>query len=228
MKIADLFFSIQGEGRLTGVPSVFVRTTGCNLRCSFCDTEYTSWRPVGETMTVPAILARLEAFPTHHVVVTGGEPLIVPEVEPLCAGLRERGYHITIETAATVFKPLECDLTSLSPKLSNSTPNQREGGRWAERHERLRLQPEVIRAFMGHCDYQIKFVIDEPGDVAEVEALLAHLPGVNRTKVLLMPQGVTREELDRRAGWLVEICKEHGFRYCPRLHIEMYGNRRGT
>ena len=228
MKIADLFFSIQGEGRLTGVPSAFVRTTGCNLRCSFCDTEYTSWQPVGEPLSVAAVLARLEAFPTRHVVVTGGEPLIVPEVEPLCAGLRERGYHITVETAATVFKPVACDLASLSPKLSNSTPYQREGGRWAERHERLRLRPDVIRAFMDHCDYQLKFVVEEPGDVTEVEALLERLPGVDRAKVLLMPQGVTREELDRRARWLVEICKDHGFQFCPRLHIELFGNRRGT
>src|SRR5437588_2737253 len=99
MKVSEIFFSIQGEGRLTGVPSAFVRTTGFNLRCSFCDSEYTSWQPVGETMTVAEVLARLAAFPTRHVVVTGGEPMIVPEVEPLCAALRERGCHITVETA---------------------------------------------------------------------------------------------------------------------------------
>ena len=228
MKIADLFFSIQGEGRLTGVPSAFVRTTGCNLRCSFCDSEYTSWRPVGETLTVPQVLARLEAFPTRHAVVTGGEPMLAAEVAPLCAGLRDRGYHITVETAATLFKPIACDLASLSPKLSNSTPRQREGGRWAERHDRLRLRYDVIRAFMDHCDYQLKFVVDRPEDVAEVEAILTRLRAVDRAKVLLMPQGVTREELDERAGWLIEVCKERGFRYCPRLHIELYGNRRGT
>ena len=133
-----------------------------------------------------------------------------------------------METAATVFKPIACDLASLSPKLSNSTPRRREGGRWAERHDRLRLRYDVIRAFMDHCDHQLKFVVDRPEDVAEVEAMLARLPGVDRTRVLLMPQGVTREELDQRAGWLIEVCKEHGFRYCPRLHIELYGNRRGT
>jgi 7-carboxy-7-deazaguanine synthase len=227
MKIADIFFSIQGEGRLAGAPSAFVRTAGCNLRCSFCDSEYTSWSPSGEAMTVADVLTRLAAFPTRHAVVTGGEPLIAPDIEPLCAGLRERGYHITVETAATVFKPIACDLASLSPKLSNSTPHQREGGRWAVRHDRLRLQYDVIAAFMDHCDYQLKFVIAEQGDVVEVEAVLERLPDVDRTKVLLMPQGVTREELDRRAAWLVEVCKEHGFRYCPRLHIELYGNQRG-
>jgi 7-carboxy-7-deazaguanine synthase len=228
MKISEIFFSIQGEGVLAGVPSAFVRATGCNLRCFWCDSNYTSWAPEGESLSLEAIFVRLEAYPTRHVVVTGGEPLLSPEVEPLCAGLRRRGYHITVETAATLFKPLACDLASLSPKLSNSTPHQREGGRWAARHDRLRLRPDVIRAFLGHCDYQLKFVIDRPGDVAEALALLDELPGVDRAKVLLMPQGVTRDELAERGPWLAEVCKEHGFRYCPRLHIELYGNRRGT
>jgi 7-carboxy-7-deazaguanine synthase len=228
MRIADLFFSIQGEGRLAGVPSAFVRTSGCNLRCTWCDSDYTSWHPEGETLTVSDVLSRLEAFPTRHVVVTGGEPMIAPAIEELCAGLRERGSHITIETAATVFKPVECDLASLSPKLSNSTPSQREGGQFALRHERLRLQPDVIRAFLERYDYQLKFVIDQPEDVDEVEVLLEQLPGTDRTRVLLMPQGVTRKELAERGPWLAEVCKVHGFRYCPRLHVELYGNRRGT
>jgi 7-carboxy-7-deazaguanine synthase len=228
MKVSDVFFSIQGEGRLAGVPSAFVRTTGCNLRCSFCDSEYTSWKPEGEHATVDAVLARLAAFPTRHAVVTGGEPLLSPEIGPLCAGLRERGYHITIETAATVFKPVECDLASLSPKLSNSTPHDRDGGRWAERHDRLRLRYDVIRAFMERSDYQLKFVVAQPADVDEVEAVLERLPDVDRTKVLLMPQGVTRDELDRRGPWLADVCMAHGFRFCPRLHIELFGNVRGT
>lgn len=228
MKIADLFFSIQGEGVLMGVPSVFVRTTGCNLRCRWCDTAYTSWKPEGTHLRVTEIMDRVTTFPARHVVVTGGEPLIAEEIEQLCTALRERQYHITIETAATLFKPVACDLASLSPKLSNSTPWQREGGRFAERHEKLRLQLDVIRAFLKHSDYQLKFVIDEPGDVDEVLAILAQLPEVDRAKVLLMPQGVTREELAKRGPWLADVCKEQGFRYCPRLHIELYGNQRGT
>jgi 7-carboxy-7-deazaguanine synthase len=228
MKIADLFFSIQGEGILTGVPSVFVRTSGCNLRCCWCDTEYTSWAPEGTHLSVAEIVQQVGAYAARHVVVTGGEPLIAEEIEELCAALRERKHHITIETAATVFKPVACDLASLSPKLSNSTPRQREGGRFAERHEKQRLRPEVIRAFMRHCDYQMKFVIDAPPDIDEVLDVLSQLPEADRGKVLLMPQGVTREELAKRGPWLADVCKEHGFRYCPRLHIELYGNRRGT
>jgi 7-carboxy-7-deazaguanine synthase len=228
MKISDIFFSIQGEGVLAGVPSAFVRTTGCNLRCSWCDSDYTSWHPTGEHLSVAAILDHLAPYPTRHVVVTGGEPLLQPELPELCAGLRQRGYHITIETAATVFKPVACDLASLSPKLSSSTPYEREAGRFAGRHEALRRRPEVIGAFMKRGDYQLKFVIDRPEDVAEVIALLGELEEVDATKVLLMPQGVTREELARRGPWMAEVCKEHGFRFCPRLHIELYGNRRAT
>ena len=124
--------------------------------------------------------------------------MLAPEIEPLCTGLRQRGYHITLETAATVFKPVECDLASLSPKLSNSTPHQREGGRFALRHDQLRLRPDVVRAFMERSDYQLKFVVDQPGDVAEVLTLLEQLPGVDRSRVLLMPQGVTHAQLDER------------------------------
>src|SRR5689334_8772149 len=106
MKIAEIFHSIQGEGRLTGVPSVFVRTTGCNLRCVFCDSGYTSWEPQGEHRTIEQILAAVAALPSRYVVLTGGEPLLAAGIEELCAALRQRGYHLTIETAATVFKPL--------------------------------------------------------------------------------------------------------------------------
>jgi 7-carboxy-7-deazaguanine synthase len=228
MKIAEIFYSIQGEGRLVGVPSAFVRTTGCNLRCAFCDTAYTSWQPEGEHRTVEDVLAEVAGFPTRHAVVTGGEPLLAAGIEELCAGLKGHGYHVTVETAATVFKPLACDLASLSPKLKNSIPHDREGGRWALRHDRLRVQIPVIRAFLSHTDYQLKFVIDQPADVAEVLEILDQLPGVDSGKVLLMPQGITHAELDERGPWLVELCKRHGFRFCPRVHIELYRNRRGT
>jgi 7-carboxy-7-deazaguanine synthase len=227
MRIAEIFYSVQGEGLLTGVPSVFVRTTGCNLRCVYCDTPYTSWMPQGEDLSVAQIMGRLSPFPARHVVVTGGEPLLAPEIEALCEALRQGSYHITVETAATIFKPLACDLASLSPKLSSSTPIEREGGRFAQHHDRLRIQPQIIAAFMEHGEYQLKFVIDRPADVAEVLVLLENLPTVDRSRVLLMPQGITPEELRQRGPWLVEECKKHGFRYCPRLHIELYGNQRG-
>ena len=125
MKIAELFYSLQGEGSLVGVPSVFIRTSGCNLRCSWCDTPYTSWQPEGTELSLDQILDEVQAHPARHVVVTGGEPMIAPEIVPLTERLRALGLHITIETAGTVFQPVACDLMSISPKLANSTPEGR-------------------------------------------------------------------------------------------------------
>jgi 7-carboxy-7-deazaguanine synthase len=236
VRIAELFYSVQGEGVLSGVPSAFVRTSGCPLRCSWCDTPYTSWDPSGETLTVEQILAwvdeilaHLAKYPTRHVVLTGGEPVIAPGAAELCQRLRERNYHVTLETAAIEFRPLAIDLASLSPKLASSTPHKREGGRYALQHDERRLRPDVIRAFLEHSpQYQLKFVVDRREDLDEILALLDKLPPVDPMSVLLMPQGVTHEELRERGVWVAELCKRHGFRYCPRLHVELYGNRRGT
>src|SRR5690349_12088167 len=115
MKICEIFYSIQGEGKLLGVPSVFVRASGCNLRCVWCDTPYASWDPQGEDVSVDEIVRRVSAHEANHVVVTGGEPMIMPEVVALCDALKSHGHHITIETAATVYKPgTKVDLASLS------------------------------------------------------------------------------------------------------------------
>src|SRR6185437_10376807 len=105
---------------------------------------------------------------------------------------------------------------------------QREGGRWAQRHNRQRLRLDVIQEFLDRSDYQLKFIIDQAEDVEEALAIVRQLRGVEPAKVLLMPQGTSHEELARRGAWLAEVCKRHGYRYCPRLHIELYGNRRGV
>jgi 7-carboxy-7-deazaguanine synthase len=223
LRIAEIFYSIQGEGSLLGVPSVFVRSSGCNLRCSWCDTPYTSWNPEGDDWTLERILAAVDAYAARHVVVTGGEPMIAREIVELTRQLRQRGRHITIETAGTVFAPVECDLMSISPKLANSTPR----GEWAERHERLRIQPETLRRLMAAYDYQLKFVIAQPDDVAEAQELLRALDA-DVGKVILMPEGVDAGVLRDRAVWLAEVCKREGFRFSPRLHVELYGNQRGT
>ena len=136
MKLSELFYSIQGEGKLVGVPSVFVRASGCNLRCNFCDTPYASWNPEGHNVPVEQIIEQAAAYPTRYIVLTGGEPMIMPDVAELATKLKSAGSHVTVETAATVFKEMPVDLASLSPKLSNSTPTEREGGRFAAAHER--------------------------------------------------------------------------------------------
>lgn len=223
MRIAEIFYSIQGEGSLVGMPSVFVRTSGCNLRCSWCDTPYTSWSPEGEEWALDAILAEAGKYPARHVVVTGGEPMIARGIVDLTRRLEERGRHITIETAGTVFAPVACDLMSISPKLSNSTP----AGEWADRHERLRIQPDALKRLMASYDYQLKFVIAREEDVAEA-AELARLVTAESGRVILMPEGVEPAVLRERGAWLADICKREGFRFSPRVHIELFGNRRGT
>ena len=229
MKLSELFFSIQGEGKLSGVPSVFVRASGCNLRCVWCDTPYASWNPEGEDVPVEQIIGRVGEFKAHHVVVTGGEPMIMPDIQQLCIGLKARGHHITIETAATVFKPVLYDLASLSPKLSNSTPGDRDGGRFALSHDRLRLNVGVIQKFIDEAPaFQLKFVISTESDLAEIEDLLKQLTNWTPADVLLMPEGIDGEALAARNLWVADLCKKTGYRFCPRLHIALYGNSRGT
>ncbi|MBZ5575479.1 MAG: 7-carboxy-7-deazaguanine synthase QueE [Acidobacteriia bacterium] len=223
MKIAELFYSLQGEGALVGVPSVFIRTSGCNLRCGWCDTPYTSWNPEGAELSLDRILDEVQAHPARHVVVTGGEPMIAPEIIPLTQRLRDRSLHITVETAGTVFQPVACDLMSISPKLSNSTPR----GPQAAQHDRLRTNPGVLHDLMSRYDYQLKFVIEKPADLDEVRVLLNSLQA-DPQRVILMPEGTDRDVLRERGVWLAEIAKAEGFRFTPRLHVELWGNRRGV
>jgi 7-carboxy-7-deazaguanine synthase len=228
MRIAEIFHSIQGEGRLVGTPSVFVRTSGCNLRCVWCDTPYTSWRPEGRELTIETIVGEVRKYASRHAVITGGEPFLARDLPELTEKLRQEGYHITVETAATVFAPIACDLVSMSPKLSNSTPWKREKGKFAATHEKRRLDLSIIQAFIDRYDYQLKFVTERTGDFAEIRQILDRLRRVDRSRVLVMAQARTRTRLREKSRWLVEQCKRQGFGYTPRLHIELFGNRRGT
>jgi 7-carboxy-7-deazaguanine synthase len=223
LKIAELFYSLQGEGSLLGMPSVFIRTSGCNLRCAWCDTPYASWYPEGTELTLDQIIDEVQAHPAMHVVVTGGEPMIQPEIGPLTERLRNIGMHITIETAGTVFHPLACDLMSISPKLSNSTPNDK----FAPQHDRLRIQPDVLRQLMTRYEYQLKFVVEKPEDLGEVKTLVEEIDA-DPESVILMPEGTDRERLQERSLWLAELCKEEGFRFSPRLHVALWGDQRGV
>lgn len=154
--------------------------------------------------------------------------MLAPEIVELTAKLKKKNYHITIETAATVFKPVVCDLVSMSPKLSNSTPWKREKGKFARMHEARRINFPVIQQLLDGYDYQLKFVADKKKDFAEVDEILGRLKDVNRDRVLIMAQGRTKKELQEKGPWIVDLCKKHGFGYTPRLQIELYGNRRGT
>jgi 7-carboxy-7-deazaguanine synthase len=229
MRISEIFHSIQGEGKLLGLPSVFVRVSGCNLRCTWCDTPYASWHPEGEQIQLPEILTRVRAYGCSHVVLTGGEPLVMPEIEQLCFSLAAERMHVTVETAGTIYKPLPVDLVSLSPKLSNSTPDLNTHGQLAIGHEKRRLNVPVLQQFIDTApDLQFKFVIQTPADLDEVQQILAQLRGWHPQDVLLMPEGNDPDLLAQRSQWLVDQCRERGFRFCPRLHVMIWGNRRGV
>lgn len=231
MRFSEIFHSIQGEGGLAGTPSVFVRTSGCNLRCWFCDTPYTSWEPERTRVEWLRLVEQILEIDCGHVVVTGGEPLLQPDIVPLTVRVKEAGRHITIETAGTIFRPVCADLISLSPKLSNSTPSEshRSGGsRYAARHERLRHSPETVRRLTSEYDYQVKFVVDELFDLEEIDAYLDRACHLDRDKVFLMPQARSAAELAEKSGWIEEEAQRRGVRTSPRLHVEWWGNRRGV
>jgi 7-carboxy-7-deazaguanine synthase len=248
LPISETFTSIQGEGALTGVPSFFIRVSGCNLRCTWCDTPYASWNPDGAPRSIDSIVSEARASGVRHVVLTGGEPMIFPQVHPLCDRLRAIGMHITIETAGTIAPPRDllpaCDLMSISPKLANSTPSSSDprdpsgggvGGGWAKRHEARRLNPAALQALLDAYPAparQLKFVVppapsSASADLAEIDALLSLLRGVTPADVMLMPEGVTVPPPDQIA-WIVEACLQRGWRYCARLHLHLFGNTRGT
>lgn len=226
LHLSETFFSIQGEGMLTGVPSAFIRFTGCNLKCVWCDTPYTSWKPEGQRYSIDEVVAEVAAWGSRHTVVTGGEPMIHHEVASLCTQLRAIGQHITIETNGTVFRELACDLMSISPKLRNSTPFQREGGKFAIQHEELRWRAETVRQLMAAYPYQFKFVVADRSDMEEVQSMVQQVQA-DPKRVMLMPEG-NRPKTIRDRTWLLEACQFFGYRYAQRLHVQLWGDRRGV
>ena len=256
MRISEIFRSRQGEGRLTGVESVFVRVSGCHLRCRYCDTPYASWSPEGEERSVEAIFeavrdqgsgirdqwSRKEKLQSlipnpqsltpnpsfaGHVVLTGGEPMLFEELVPLAVRFREAGWHITVETSGTRYLPVACDLMSISPKLSNAMPSEPDSSE-TRQHLCDRHAPHVIRRLAAEYDCQWKFVVAVPDDCREVSAYLDEFPEIERRRVMLMPQGVDAAALAETAAWLAPYCNANNVAFCPRRQIEWFGNRRGT
>lgn len=231
MKIAEIFFSIQGEGELTGVPSVFVRTSGCNLRCRWCDTKYASWKPEGENVTINDLLDKVCSYPARHVVISGGEPMIAKGIKEFTHLLKESGKHITIETAGTVSpNGIQCDLASLSPKLSDSTPKEGEINKeWIDRHESKRLDYGILSEWVNSYNFQLKFVVSKEEEIKEIQNVISRIEGkILPQKVLLMPEGIDPDTLRSRYDLLIDLCKENGYRLCHRLHIDLFGNTPGT
>ena len=227
LRVAEIFRSLQGEGLYLGTTSLFLRTTGCNLRCWFCDTPYTSWNPEGHQQPWRAVLDELLREDCEHVVITGGEPLLQPDLVPLTHALQTAGRIVTIETAGTVYRPVAANLMSISPKMSNSQPGTDRSPRWAERHAQRRSNRPVLQQLLAEYHSQLKFVIDQPTDFDELEDFIASPPPLPRDTVWVMPQARTNEEILAKSTWLQQAAADHGFRYSSRLHIEMFGNLRG-
>jgi len=223
--VVEAFSSLQGEGILAGVPSFFIRTSGCNLRCRWCDTPYTSWAPEGARRPVDELVAEAAASGLDHVVVTGGEPLLQREIGALTRALVGAGLHVTVETAGTVAPEFACDLLSVSPKTAGSDP----AGRWRDRHRALRERLGPLRDLLArHRAHQVKLVIGEPEDLEDGLELLEAVGNARRERILLMPEGRTAEEVARRAPMVAALCREHRLRYTPRLHLDLFGGGRGV
>jgi len=232
LPISESFVSIQGEGKLSGTPSWFCRVSGCNLRCTWCDTPYASWEPEKTTRRIDELAEEARASGVRHAVLTGGEPMLFENLVPLSRTLAHAGMHITIETAGTRTLPgVACHLMSVSPKLSSSTPvgDPRDPtGVWARRHDERRLDARVLNELIASSrDVQFKFVVSSIGDLAEIEALRTELDALAPGDIMLMPEGVTTPE-PAEVRWVVEACLERGWSYCPRIHIALFGDTRGT
>lgn len=273
--------TFQGEGKLLGTTCLFIRLSGCNLRCSWissdgtgstCDTPYSSFSPEKNKVDVDEIVEIIEKnskpFNIKYIVISGGEPTLQTKgLEELIDKLQQ--YHVTIETNATIYtdKIAEAQLISMSPKLSNSTPweeNLKDTGfefseKWAKKHEKERKNLKVIQQYIDSCyddkiteetkslmwgdlvwekdytnrllfkDFQLKFVVSSIKDIYEIEnEFLQHLKGVNPDDVVIMPEGVTSEELMVRTKLIGQECVARGWRFTPRLHVLMFGNLKGV
>jgi 7-carboxy-7-deazaguanine synthase len=238
LPVNELFYSLQGEGTLAGVPTVFVRTSGCNLRCWFCDSYHTSWEPTHAWMGVDEVVAEVESHErAAHVVLTGGEPLLHEASVALLDRLGAAGYHTTVETNGTIHRDAHVDLASISPKLASSTPTAERDpkgeGEWAERHETRRIDVDALAALVDDYESQLKFVVTGHEDMAEIEALVERVRAataatVPDSAVLLMPEGTTRTELDDTRETVAELAMEYGYRYTPRLHVDLWNDAPGT
>ena len=235
MKISEIFYSIQGEGKYTGTPSIFIRTSYCNLRCGWCDTPYTSHYPENKEAAIEEIMIQMEQYDyasrfLPHIVLTGGEPFIqANRCIELCEAIHRRSpsAQITVETNGTIFAPVQAELISISPKLSSSAPVEDQTTRkLAETHERLR-QELKIDEFKQKYDCQFKFVVTKPSDIKEI-LYIVDVYKIPQHKVYLMPEGITDKALKKTAKQVVDMCLNYGFNYSDRIHVRLWDNMRGV
>jgi 7-carboxy-7-deazaguanine synthase len=225
MKINEIFYSLQGEGFLAGVPSVFVRIDGCPLRCRWCDTKYAWDQKAGKNYSINKIIQTVQQWPCKFVVTTGGEPMVNPDLPKLVQELKAADKHITIETAGIAYIPdMPCDLMSISPKLSNSNPKDPA---LAKIHKDSRLDLAVLSKLIDSYQFRLKFVVDSEADLPEIQQTLEKLGNVDKEKVMLMPQAATRDELLLKSPMVAEMCKQTGFAFSQRLQVLLWNNQKG-
>lgn len=218
-RVAEVFYSIQGEGATAGVPAVFARLQGCTVGCAWCDTKYSWDADAGRSIHLNGLLAEMHAFPCRRAVVTGGEPLESALFAPLVAALLAGGWEVEVETSGTLAPPAGLHARriqwNVSVKLAASGVA-----------EARRIRPDAIRAFLA-AEAWWKFVVTDEGDLAEV-LRLAERFALPRGRILLQPEGIRREDLIARSPWVAEACTRHGFRFSPRHHVMLWGARRGV
>lgn len=229
-----IFHTVQGEGRFTGVPSIFLRLSGCNLRCAWtntngtmtkCDTPYSSYDPERNIKTVNELAAQIADIDCTHVVITGGEPFMQKNLGALIDYLVTIGRFVTIETNGTIYWNSPAQFMSISPKLSTSTYKEHPH---FTRHDHERFNRETLNLMMRNHDYQLKFVVNYERDLEEIEAMLEKLDFVDASKIYLMPQGVSREQFDSKLPWIVEAAKKRNWNVTDRLHVRIWGPKRGV
>ncbi len=252
----NLAGTVQGEGKWAGTPSLFVRTQGCNLRCIWtdengraqtCDTAHTSFfASEAMHMAVEDVFSTIKANcgKIRHVVITGGEPLLqAREVAQLLQMLRTDGFKTTLETNGTIFcqEAIEqCSLVSISPKLPSSFPTKQKLQQLGlsesdvtRNHSRIALNLSVLQQIIDCAKaaggiVQLKFVVSSPGDESEIAKIVNNLHGIDNEDVMLMPMGIDHAAMQRNGLIATQIAIRNGWRFSPRLHIELFGNKEGV
>ena len=210
MKINEIFLSIQGEGIYTGIPSVFIRTAGCNLNCPWCDTAYAKSQDDGTEMSISSIVKEAQRYDIDHVIITGGEPTIYPEeLKKLCNELNFLNKKITVETNSTLFVDCNPHLLSLSPKLYQD---------WNDEI--------IMKNISKNCEKQIKIVVSSIEEAIDALKRIEKFD-IKKENIFLMPNADTRDKHIRGAAWLVPFCCKNNVRFCGRLQTLLWNSEHG-
>lgn len=228
-----IFNTIQGEGRFIGVPSIFIRLSGCNLRCAWtnqdgritkCDTPYSSYEPEKNIQLISDLIEAIKKIDCKHVVITGGEPFMQRSLSVLIDHLVTVGRYLTVETNGTLYWNNPAQFMSISPKLASSTYKEHAH---FKKHDGVRINREILDLMIRNHDYQLKFVVNNQQDFDEIEEVLGKLSIVDDGKIYLMPQGISNVQFDAKLPWIIEEAKKRNWNVTDRLHVRIWGAKRG-